>query len=271
MTLKDAAKQVLGKARADRIAYRRRLVAYGDAYLKPLGWDKTIVSQLAEDASGPVPWITYPALRMLDRVVRPHFKVFEYGAGNSSLWWAARVAQVVSVEHDPVWAGIVGARAPSNLTVVSRPIDAPAAAAGEALVERFVAAHPHPPLSGDRDRDVADGLVWRPFAAYLAELAQYPAGWVDVVVVDGMARAAAAWLAAHYVRPDGFIVFDNADRWQYQAGYAALAEAGFARFDFYGTRPILVDESCTAIFTRSLEWARVNVGIPRGTPSDIRW
>ena len=86
-----------------------------------------------------------------------------------------------------------------------------------------------------------------------------------------MARAPAAWVAAQFVRPDGFIVFDNADRWQYQAGYAALAAAGFARLDFYGTRPILVDEGCTAIFARSLDWARVNVGIPKGRPSDIRW
>ena len=40
MMLKDAAKQVLGKSRSDAISYRRRLSAYGDAYLKNLGWDR---------------------------------------------------------------------------------------------------------------------------------------------------------------------------------------------------------------------------------------
>ena len=271
MMLKDAAKQVLGKSRADAISYRRRLAAYGEAYLKPLGWDRSVVSRQAEDRDGPVPWITYPALRMLERVVRPHFRVFEYGAGNSSLWWAARVAEVVAVEHDPIWAELVATRAPANLRVLARPMGAPVAEPGAALVVEFLAAHPDPPLSGDEAKDIADGLVWEPFAAYLGALAGYPAGWFDVVVVDGMARAPAAWLAARLAALDGLVVFDNADRWQYNAGYEALAAAGFARLDFYGTRPVLVDESSTAIFTRSLDWARVAPIIARGRTSDLQW
>jgi len=269
--LKERARQILGKEWADQISYRRRLAAYGDAYLRPLGWDRTVVSYQAENVEGPVPWITYPALRLLERVVQPRFKVFEYGAGNSSLWWAARVAEVVSVEHDAGWAQAVADRAPKNLTVISKPINAEASGPGLALVEQFIAEHPDPPRSGDFDRDVGDGLVWEEFSAYVAELARYPAGYFDVIVVDGMARSAAAWMAARFVRADGFIVFDNADRWQYNAGYAGLAAAGFARIDFYGTRPILVDESCTAIFARSLDWARSNAQIVRGRPSDIRW
>jgi hypothetical protein len=193
MMLKHAAKQVLGKSRSDAISYRRRLVAYGEAYLKPLGWDRSVVSRQAEDRDGPVPWITYPALRMLDRIVQPHFKVFEYGAGNSSLWWASRVAEVVAVEHDPIWAELVASRAPDNLRVLSRPMGAPAAEPGRSEVAAFLAAHPNPPLSGDEAKDVADGLVWAPFAGYLAELACYPAGWFDVVVVDGMARWRRGW------------------------------------------------------------------------------
>lgn len=271
MMLKDAAKQVLGQTRSADISYRRRLRAYGDAYLKTLGWDRTVVSHQAENAAGPIPWITYPALRMLERVVQPHFRVFEYGAGNSSLWWADRVAEVVSVEHDPAWAELVAARAPSNLTVVPQPFGAAIDTDRRARLDAFLAAHPDPPLSGDLRRDIGDGLVWEPFAAYLTELTRHPAGTFDVIVVDGMARAPAAWLAARFVKPAGFVVFDNADRWQYNAGYEALLAAGFARFDFYGTRPILVDEACTAIFARSLDWARVNTSIPRGRPSDIRW
>jgi hypothetical protein len=271
MMLKQTARQILGTKRADEISYRRRLAAYGEAYLKSLGWDRTIVSHQAVNAEGPVPWITYPALRMLERVVRPEFKVFEYGAGNSSLWWAARVAEVVSVEHDTEWAEHVAKRAPKHLTVLSRPMNAEGNRRGSDLAQHFIEDHPDPPLSGNLDQDTRDGLTWPQFAAYVGELAAYPAGHFDVVVVDGMARAMAAWMAAQFVKADGFIVFDNADRWQYNVGYEALAAAGFARIDFYGTRPILVDESCTAIFARSLEWARVNTAIARGRPSDIRW
>jgi hypothetical protein len=31
------------------------------------------------------------------------FKVFEYGSGNSTLWWAERSKQVTSVEDDELW------------------------------------------------------------------------------------------------------------------------------------------------------------------------
>lgn len=271
MTLKDLAKRVLGPARVADITYRRRLRAYGDTYLKPMGWQHSVVRQRSVNADGPVPWITYPALRLLERVVRPHFRVFEYGAGHSSLWWARRVREIVSVEHDPAWAEEIGADAPANLTVRSRPADTPVEPPRDGLLREFYARHPDPPRRGDRMQDIADGLEWAPFAAYLTEIAVYPPGTFDVVVIDGMARAPAAWLAARFVAAGGFIVFDNADRWQYGPGFEALAEAGFARLDFFGTRPILVDESCTAIYARTLDWARANQQVSRAQPSDLRW
>ena len=51
----------------------------------------------------PIPWFTYPAIDFLDGVVRPEWTVFEWGSGNSTLWWAARTAHVVSVEDDAAW------------------------------------------------------------------------------------------------------------------------------------------------------------------------
>lgn len=71
------------------------------------------------DADGaPIPWITYPAIRFLAGRVRPDYKVFEFGAGLSTLWWAERVSEVVSVEHDPRWHQIVSNRAPSNVRLL---------------------------------------------------------------------------------------------------------------------------------------------------------
>jgi predicted O-methyltransferase YrrM len=56
-------------------------------------------------------------------------RVFEYGAGMSSLWYAARVAEVVSVEHDPEWAAEVRRDLPSNCTLLLEPdVDAYVAA-----------------------------------------------------------------------------------------------------------------------------------------------
>ena len=51
----------------------------------------------------PVPWYTWPAVEYLEQLDFSGRKVFEYGSGNSTLWWAERVREVISCEHDPVW------------------------------------------------------------------------------------------------------------------------------------------------------------------------
>lgn len=84
-------------------------------------------------------------------------------------------------------------------------------------------------------------------------------------------RSLTAWIAAHFAEDAGFLVFDNADRWQYNAAVEALVLAGFKHVDFYGTRPILVDERRTSILARSFNWAAANMTIPRGRKSDLSW
>jgi len=57
-----------------------------------------------EDGSGnPIPWYTYPAIEYLSRFDFSGRKVFEYGSGNSSRWWAARCGSLVSIEDDRLW------------------------------------------------------------------------------------------------------------------------------------------------------------------------
>jgi hypothetical protein len=51
----------------------------------------------------PLPWYTYPAIEYLRQFDLSKSAVFEFGGGNSSRFWAARAALVVTVESDPVW------------------------------------------------------------------------------------------------------------------------------------------------------------------------
>ncbi len=56
------------------------------------------------DAEGnPIPWYTYPAIEYLKQFDFSGMTVFEYGAGNSSHFWAARADRVFSVEDDESW------------------------------------------------------------------------------------------------------------------------------------------------------------------------
>jgi hypothetical protein len=51
----------------------------------------------------PVPWYTYPAIEYLQQLDFRDRRVFEWGSGNSSLFWARVAGRVTSVEDDTDW------------------------------------------------------------------------------------------------------------------------------------------------------------------------
>lgn len=242
---------------------------FAQGYLDKRGWFESL-DGIPRNKDGVVPWITYPAFRQIKRIVKPSFKVFEYGCGGSSLWWAANAASVTSVEHDAAWAARVAQTAPANLDVVTRVVDEPCSAEREAAVAKFFAEPPDLPLSPDRDHNIQHGLLCREFIAYATEITRFPRARFDVVVIDGMARALTAWLAAQYVKPTGFIVFDNADRWQYNGAFQMLSAAGFNRIDYYGPGPVNRIEWCTSLFVRDASVFRDSIESPPGD-CDLRW
>jgi len=88
------------------------------------GWYKSYYARQPVDNKGnAIPWYTYPAIHFLEQRLKSAFRVFEYGCGNSTLWYASRVSRVVAVEHDPKWVKIVSPRLPDNALVVHRPLD----------------------------------------------------------------------------------------------------------------------------------------------------
>ncbi|MDR2219160.1 MAG: hypothetical protein LBE24_01080 [Methylobacillus sp.] len=246
------------------------LYKFAEGYLEKRGWFESL-GGIPRNKSGVVPWITYPAFVQLERIARADMRVFEYGCGGSSLWWASRVAEVISVEHNAQWAAQVTQIAFQNLKVVVREMNAEYSVETRNAIEPFFADAPELPVSGDQAHDITHGMINEAFIAYAAEIMNYEKQSFDVVVVDGMARALTAWLAAQYVKPDGIIVFDNSDRWQYNAAYQFLHEAGFAQIDFYGPGPVNAVETCTSIFTRDLRIFTANIARPRGNFADIGW
>ncbi len=223
-------------------------------FLRTTGWLRSVQDHAAVDNQGPVPWFTYPAIGQLARMVRPGWRVLEFGSGHSTLWWAARVAEVVSVEHDPAWAARLHADRPANVTLHQRVMDDPVRPDLEDLLLReYFPSGCFGVPSDDPTRNYRAGLLDAAYRAYAATALEYPQGHFDVIVVDGMARALCTWVAARQVAAHGIIVFDNADRLEYEAAYRLLKSRGYARIDFWGLGPINPYEWCTSIFVRSLE------------------
>lgn len=95
-----------------------------DGYLRKTGWTRARRERAPVDAGGkPIPWYRFAAIRFLEGRARPHFRVFEFGTGNSTLWWSDRSELVVSREHDAAWAErIKGSVARPNVHIELIPV-----------------------------------------------------------------------------------------------------------------------------------------------------
>jgi protein-L-isoaspartate O-methyltransferase len=164
-----------------------------------------------------VPWWTYSANEWVKARIRRTDRVFEYGCGGSTLWLAANVASVVSVEHDQSWFAKIQAGLPENAQILLR------AAEGETSEN-----------------------VNSPYCQAIKEAE----GPFDVIVIDGMERNACAKVAADMLAPEGIIIFDNSHRSKYKVGMEALSHTDLWRIDLFGCVPGL---SVTSIFGRSTD------------------
>ena len=209
--IKKALTKVLRKTSAGaRLLTVRSLAESG--YLKEKGWIRSVTGSMPVDASGePIPWYTYGAIDFLTGRVNAGMRVFEYGSGNSTLWWGRRTQQVVSCEHDRTWYDVMKGKVPPNVEYT--------------LIEL------------DRDGRYATAVAGQtdPF---------------DVVVIDGRDRVNCAKASLPALKPDGVIIWDNSDRPDYDAGYRFLLENRFKRIDFWGMGPINVYGWCTSVFYR---------------------
>ncbi|MFM6333679.1 MAG: hypothetical protein ACKPFI_12935, partial [Dolichospermum sp.] len=186
----------------------------GINYLQTSGWLNSLYSgkPINEEAK-PIPWYTYPAIEFIENKIDSNFRVFEYGSGNSSLWWSERVSQVISIESDTNWFGYIKENMPSN-------------------VELYL---------------IEDDLE------YAAAIHQYEDHLFDVIIVDGSNRNKCAEFAISKVKDQGFIIFDNTDDHRHAEGVRKLLDSGFMKIDFYGMIPSYLYKNCTSIFFKSVE------------------
>ena len=79
---------------------------------------RSVVSTRPVDGRGePIPWFTYPAIEFLVQFDFSRLRVFEFGAGQSTLFWEKRAESVTSVESNPKWHDRVRAGTGATVTL----------------------------------------------------------------------------------------------------------------------------------------------------------
>jgi hypothetical protein len=123
------------------------------------------------------PWLTKRAIEILSSWLRPSDIGLEWGSGRSTVWFARRVARLVSVEDDAGWFKRV-----------------------TAMLER------------DGLSRLVDYRLARDDASYIG-VASDIRGGVDFCLVDGVERTrdACALAALPLLRPGGLLILDNSD------------------------------------------------------------
>jgi predicted O-methyltransferase YrrM len=177
------------------------------------GHRRSAAEKVSVDHEGrPLPWYTYPAIAYLEGLDLSAKRVFEYGAGYGSWYYAARAQEVVSVESDRAWH------------------------------ERISAA----PFGKDKH---ACPTLWlrETEEDFVAAIARTGRTW-DVVVIDGAWRRRCARAALDYLAPTGFLILDNADSYPHTA--ADLRGADLLQVDFAGLGPINYYTWTTSFFFR---------------------
>lgn len=204
-------------------------------------WSRSLVSG-RNPLDDERPWITFAAIRFLENVLHRGMRVFEYGMGGSTLFFAKRAGEVVSVDHDPMWMARVrehmdtlAGRNWRGFVVEQKP-DPRAANGDPADPEAYVSANAV--FSGQS------------FLEYASSIERFPDESFDMVFIDGRARPSCFRHSMSKVKKQGYILWDNTDREHYHPAMKIVPE-DFRFLDFPGPSPYV------KFFTRTSCWRRV--------------
>jgi hypothetical protein len=185
-------------------------------------WLKSFNSgeELSENAS---PWVTFPAVRFLKRKLRPEWRVFEFGGGASTLFFALRCHVVYTIEHDDGWAN----RIQSSLVALGISNCQLRQVPGES--RQFSRRETDFALYGSKCNE------WQgyTFEGYAKSIEDHADQSLDLVLIDGRARDACMWHAMKKVKPGGLLILDNSERERYEGAMRAVP-ATWLRLDFPG-------------------------------------
>lgn len=164
-----------------------------------------------------LPWLSFPAIDLLQRSLKITDKVFEFGGGGSTLFFMDRVAEVVTVEHDGAWFEILKEHLEAEKDATWTGVHIPPEDG-----DLVPSPDPAEPLHYASLDEASKG---KNFKAYATRIEEHPDGYFDVISIDGRSRSSCLYHAVPKLRSGGLLILDNAERSHYTLGNAkALSE-----------------------------------------------
>lgn len=199
----------------------------------PLRWPTQLkhypawLRSLREDYSifeNSVPWLTYDAIDWLNENLTSRMRLFEYGSGGSTLYFAKRVNEVISLEHDREWYNKVNAmlqdREVTNVELKYVPPD-----------------------------DSSDGSSELDYRSYVEAISRYEDESFDFILVDGRARSRALRKAFPKTKVGGHLMLDDSERDRYESAKQSIEDHA-TKTVFRGLQPGAVNIGETTLYRR---------------------
>ncbi|GIV43175.1 MAG: hypothetical protein KatS3mg035_0298 [Bacteroidia bacterium] len=138
------------------------------------GWHQSFIKKKSIDKQGnPIPWLTYSFLDFIQPRLQKSFVMFEYGCGNSTLWFAKYVQHIDSVEHEKNWYEQIQPQLPSNAQLYFKDLNSED-------YEKCILTTPH---------------------------------FYDIILIDGRKRWESAQNSIQKLKENGVIILDNSERY----------------------------------------------------------
>lgn len=94
---------------------------YPKSILRTDGWFKSFRLALPIDnKNDPIPWYTYSFIKFIEPRITQNMHIFEYGCGNSTIWYSKKAEKVCAVENNAQWEKQISKKLPENSIVYLR-------------------------------------------------------------------------------------------------------------------------------------------------------
>lgn len=161
----------------------------------------------------PIPWMTPAAIDIINAILTPDLKGFEFGSGRSTLFIAPRVEELVSLEHDVAWYQYISEelmkRSLNNVHYFLKP----------------PASEPSKTIGYPKNNYINYTMPRIPatcYTEYAAFIDQYEDEEFDFIIIDGRARVECTQHAIPKLKKGGVLILDNAERNRYASIHTML-------------------------------------------------
>ena len=200
---------IFDKVRAIK-KYTLRILRNEKTYFKDTGWLDSIVKKVPVDREGdPVPFLPYPLVYILKERLTKNFKVFEYGAGYSTLFYERYVGEVHAVEHQKKWLDILSEYSSGKASLIYHSLS---------------------------EEDSYEKSCLEKGIKY------------DLIIIDGRKRNECIKYAIQSLTEQGVIILDDSEREKYNNGIDILISSGFKKLDISGLSASAWENHQSSIF-----------------------